>query len=178
MPEEHVHFFDIGAETDRLFDDSSVPLDGHPVAVILSGGVATGKTTSRKQRYSTGYVLIDAADIFLSLSRGEVLPFPGDLQEPMNLIGPMVAWRALSERRNIVTEIIGAELEPLQQLTGALKSIGYTVHGEVFTCDIEEAVRRNESRGDDDISAYYAEPFQRTWIIDACNEIATGRDSE
>jgi hypothetical protein len=113
--------------TIRLF-----PVDGKPVAVVLMGRVAAGKTTMRKQRFSTGYVLVDAADIFLSLSRGEVLPFPAPLQEPVGLIGRLVAKRALSERRN-------------------------------------------ESRGGDDISAYYAEPFQRAWIIDACNELVRRR---
>ena len=165
----------VGVEVDRLFDDSSIPVDGKPVAVVLMGGVAAGKTTMRKQRFSTGYVLVDAADIFLSLSRGEFLPFPGPLQEPMDLIGRLVAKRALSERRNIVTEVIGAERETLERLIEALKSIGYSVQGACITCDVEEAVRRNESRGDGDISAYYAEPFQRAWIIDACTELARRR---
>ena len=161
---------DIDAEMDRLFDDSSLPADGQPVAVIISGGVCAGKTTVRKQEFSTGYVLIDAADIFLSLSRGEFLPFPEALREPLDLIGGLVAKRALAERRNIVTEIIGSEAEPVGQLVDALKSIGYRVQGVVVDCDVEEAVRRNASRGDDSISAYYAEPFQRAWIIDACAE--------
>jgi guanosine-3',5'-bis(diphosphate) 3'-pyrophosphohydrolase len=163
---------DIDAEVDRFFDDSSLPADGQPVAVIISGGVCAGKTTIRKQKYSTGYVLIDASEIFLNLSRGEYMPFPEALQEPMNLIGGLVAWRALSGRRNIVTEIIGAEVEPVQQLIDALRSIGYSVQGAVITCDVEEALRRNESRGGDDISAYYAEPFQRAWIVEVCAELA------
>jgi hypothetical protein len=40
------------------------------------GGPAAGKTTIRKQKYSGGYVLIDVADIFLSLNRGDFLPLP------------------------------------------------------------------------------------------------------
>lgn len=128
---------DVSAEVDRLFDDSSLPADAQPVAVILTGGVAAGKTTVRKQKYSTGHVLIDAADIFLSLSRGEYLDFPEALQEPMELIGRLVTRRALTERRNIVTEIIGAEVEPVHQLIEALRSIGYSVQGAVITCDVE-----------------------------------------
>ena len=174
---EEVFSLDINTEVDRLFDDSSLPADGHPVAVIISGGVCAGKTTVRKQKYSTGYVLIDAADIFLSLSRGEYLPFPDAFQEPMDLIGGLVATRALFERRNIVTEIVGSEVEPVAQLIDALRSIGYGVRGEVITLDVAEAVRRNESRDDDNISAYFAEPFQRAWIIDACSGLA-GRDEK
>ena len=172
MPPQRVFDFDVGAEIDRLFDDSSIPADGQPVAVIFMGGPATGKTTVRKQKCSSGYVLIDAADIFLSLSRGEFFSCPEAFQEPMDLIGRLVTRRALSERRNIVTEVIGAEVEPAQQLIEALKSIGYNVEVAAITCDVQEAMRRNMSRGDDNISAYYAEPFQRTWIIDTCNELA------
>ncbi len=163
---------DIDAEVDRFFEDSSLPADGEPIAIIISGGVCAGKTTIRKQEYSTGYVLIDAAEIFLNLSRGESFSFPEAFDEPMNLIGGLVARRALSERRNIVTEIVGAEVAPVQQLIDALRSIGYSVQGAVITCDVEQALRRNESRGDDDISACFAEPFQRAWIVEACAELA------
>jgi hypothetical protein len=172
-PTGEIFHVNIDAEVDRLFDESSLPVDEQPAAVIISGGVCAGKTTIRRQKYSTGYVLIDAADIFLSLSRGEFFPFPEAFREPMDLIGGLVALRALSERRNIVTEIVGAEVEPVQQLIDALRSIGYRVRGAVITCDIDEALRRNESRGDDDTSAYYAEPFQRAWIIDACKELTS-----
>ncbi len=126
---------DLSAEVERLFDDSSLAADGQPVAVILAGGVAAGKTTMRKRDYSTGYVLIDAADIFLSLSRGEITSLPGETEEPMDRIGRLVARRALSERRNIVTEIIGAEPEEVAELVEALKSLGYTVKGAFLTCD-------------------------------------------
>ena len=77
------------------------------------GGVATGKTTLRKQQYSSGYVLIDAGEIFLSLSRGEFLPFPGPLELAMEAVGRGVTVRALSERHNIVTEIIGGNQQRL-----------------------------------------------------------------
>lgn len=49
------------------------------------GGVAAGKTTFRKHRFSTGYVLVDAAEIFLNLSRGEYFPFPGHLEQEKRL---------------------------------------------------------------------------------------------
>jgi hypothetical protein len=176
MPTERVFHFDLSAEIDRLFNDSSIPADQRPNAVIIMGTVAAGKTTIRKQKYASGYVLIDAADIFLSLSPGEFFPFPEAFQETMDLIGRLVADRALSERRNIVTEIIGAEEKPARQLVDALGSIDYAVHLVLIKCDdIQEAKRRNMSRGDDNISAYYAEPFQRTWIIDACNKLANNR---
>jgi hypothetical protein len=166
---------DITAEVDRLFDPSSVPGDGCPVAVILWGGIATGKTALRKQKFATGYVLLDAADIFLSLSRGEYFDFPDGLEEPMDTIGRLATRRALTERRSIVTEVVGAEAGPMQELLGALKSIGYRVEGVAVTCDLDESLRRNEERGDDDISSHYAGPYQQAWIVDACRELAEAR---
>ncbi len=81
----------------------------------------------------------------------------------------MAASRAIKERRNIVTEIIGDNFESTKKLIDLLTSIGYKVETIAVTCDMEEAWQRNLNRGDN-ISAYYAEPFQYKWIIDACKE--------
>lgn len=140
------------------------------------GGVATGKTTFRKQAYPRGYVLIDAAEIFLHLSQGQPGPFPGPFRMAMDLVGRSVAHRALAERRNIVTEIVGAEGDSARQLIDALQALGYAVRAQVLTCDMAEALRRNAMRGADDVSAYYAEPFQREWILGACAELAGARE--
>jgi hypothetical protein len=174
MSDEKWFEVDFIAETDRLFDDSSLANNTRPTAAIIMGGVAVGKTTVRLQDYSQGFVLIDAAEIFdhMSMSLGEsMLDFPDALLEPLELIGRQVARRAVSERRHIVTEIIGAELVPTEELMSALKSAGYSIEGIGITCDLQESIRRNENRGDN-ISAYYAEPFQRQWIIDACSDVA------
>jgi Zeta toxin len=170
---KRVHIFDINAEVDRLFDDSSIPKDGEPpAAIIFIGGPGAGKTTIRKEKYSSGYVSIDAGDIFVSLSQGKFYPFPDGLEEPLNFIGQLVADRALSERRNIVIELIGADVKAIQELVEALKTIGYVPKGVAITCEVEEAHRRNLARSDDNISAYYAEPFHRAWIMNACRSIA------
>ncbi len=163
--------FDLRFEIDRYFSNTSIAARAQPLAAILMGGVATGKTTMRKQRFATGYVLIDAVDIFLSLSRGAVIDFPNGLEEQMNAVGVAVAKRALVERRNIVTEIIGADFEPTTMLIESLKAVGYKVELIAITCDLEESMRRNMYRDDDAISAYYAEPYQRSWIVDGCHEI-------
>jgi hypothetical protein len=77
MPGERTLNIDVGAEIDPYFDDSSVAVNAAPCIVLLMGGVAVGKTTIRRERYGTGYVVVDAVDIFISLSRGDYLPFPG-----------------------------------------------------------------------------------------------------
>jgi hypothetical protein len=99
---------DIQAEIARFFEPSSLPTDNPPQAVIIAGGVGAGKTTLRREKYSQGYVILDAAEIFLSLCRGRHLDFPGPLEEPMDLIGYGVARRIFREHRNFVVEIIGA----------------------------------------------------------------------
>lgn len=172
MDTHRISRIDVNGEIDRLFDESSLSPDREPTAVILIGGPAAGKTTIRIKDYSHGFVLIDAAEIFHHLSRGDAtLDFPDAFLEPLELIGSTVARRAISERRNIVTEIIGAELAPTQAMLSALEAIDYSVDLVSVTCDVEEAFLRNLNRGDN-ISAYYAEPFQRKWIIDACGRSA------
>jgi dephospho-CoA kinase len=173
MTTDRIFEINIRAEIDRLFEDSSLAHVNRPKAAILMGGVAAGKTTLRLKDYSRGFVLIDAAEIFHHLSRGDaMLDFPDALLEPLEIIGPLIARRAVSERRNIVTEIIGGDQASTIELISALKSAGYSVDVVGVTCDLEESIHRSENRGDN-ISAYYAEPFQRQCIIDACSQVAS-----
>ena len=175
MSSPKIFEFNIKDEVGRLFDESSKsPVQ--PTAVILMGGIASGKTTLRKQKYSRGYMLIDAGDIFLNLSRGEFLPFPEPLQDPMEIVGRAITQRALSERRHFVTEIIGADEQPTEQLTNSLGNIGYKLEVVVLTCSPDEAAKRNANRNiEESISAYYSEPLHRTWIIEAAAELASER---
>ena len=155
------------AEVESYFDASSDSHGATPDFVIVMGGPAVGKTTLRKQKFSKGYVLVDAADIFIRLSKGLSLDFPDDLEEPMEVVGIMIAGRALAERRNIVTELIGADYDATVELIEAMRSIGYKISVNGVNCDVEEAQRRNLARGDDNISCYFAEEFQRKWLIAA-----------
>lgn len=159
--------FNITALVDQHFSDDSLPDTPPPELAILIGGPAVGKTTIRKEKFSRGYVIIDAAKIFTLLEGWEEQPFPGELEEPMNMVGVLVAERAIKERRNIVTELIGSDYAPTVALIEAMKNAGYKVTVHAITCDVEEAMRRNLARGNDEISAYFAEPYQRQWLIDA-----------
>lgn len=169
---------DLNAEIDRYFTPDSVSVDGQPSLVLVMGGPASGKTTLRRQQYASGYVLVDAAEIFISLSRGGYYDFPDAFLEPMDLIGRLVASRAISERRNIVTEIIGSDFDETTELIEAMRSVGYKIEAVGVTCEVEEAMRRNLSRGEDNISSYYAEPFQRQWLIDAAQGAGNPAEDE
>ncbi|MCU0231127.1 MAG: ATP-binding protein [Acidobacteria bacterium] len=152
------------------FDDASLPADRAPEAVIIVGTPAAGKTTYRKQAFSLGHVLIDAADIFLRLSAGEVLSFPDALERPLQLAGRLVASRAIAERRNIVTEIIGDDSRSTALMINALRRAGYSIRVKIIRAPLEVCIERNENRGDDDISAFFAQEFNVAWIVEACRE--------
>jgi hypothetical protein len=171
MTSPRIFEFNLPAEIDRLFHDASA-VGNPPKAVILMGGVATGKTTLRKQQYNSGYVVIDAGEIFLNLSRGEFLPFPGPLETAMEAVGRGVAMRALSKRHNIVTEIIGADQQLVHQLITSLQNLGYRVQIAQLTCSPETAVNRNLTRRlEESISTHYSEPFHSRWIFETSAEL-------
>ena len=157
-------------EVDRFFDDSSLSHGTQPNCVLILGPVAAGKTTLRKEKYATGFVVIDAVEIFLHMSCGEYYPFPDAFRDPMDFFGRMLATRAIRDKRHIVTEMIGSDSESLQALIEAMTANGYKVELIFVHCAMEQAVRWNQSRGDDSISAYYAEPFQWAWMMEAASE--------
>lgn len=163
--------FDLWGERDRFFAESSrTSGDERPRLVVLMGAPAVGKTTLRKLRYAIGYVVIDAAEIFLNLSRGGHYPFPDAFEEPLNLIGGEVAKRAVRQFRHIVLELIGTDFEPIKALLDPMYALGYEIDVQLLTCDFPETVRRNASRGPDCISAHLAERFHRAWVTTAANE--------
>jgi hypothetical protein len=155
----------VTAEIDQFFDDSSISTTQPPRAVIFAGGVGAGKTRMRRAKYSVGFVVLDAGEIFLRLCEGRYLDFPGPLEEPMDLIGYGVARRIFKERRHFVTEIIGAELPLATRLIEAIKGSGYLVDFIGLTCDVNVAWERNVNRGENNISAFYMEPFHQRWIL-------------
>ncbi len=162
--------FDLTEEVNRFFDESSTPGDGQPQFALVLGSSATGKTRHRREKYASGYVVVDAADIFISLSCGKYIDFPSNLEEPMDIVGAAVARRAIQERRNIVTEIIGHEFEPTKELTDAMLAVGYKVDLDAIVKDPIEAWEWNLKRSDDNISAFYTERYHRKWLIGAAAE--------
>lgn len=157
----------VRAEIDRFFADASAATSEQPEFVLLMGGVCAGKTSLRRQRFDRGYVLVDAAEIFLNLSGGRNYDFPSMFAEAMDVIGGEVARRAVRENRPIVSEIIGADLEPTQQLIDAMLKAGYRVRPTFIHADPKESWTRNLNRAADNISAHFTEPYHLQWLLNA-----------
>ena len=138
-----------------------------PELVIIGGGVATGKTRFRQERFSQGYVTLDAGEIFILLSNGEYYDFPAHLEAEMDSIGLEIASRAIRQRLNIVTEMIGDSVPDMTEVVNAMRSVGYRVDYQALTCDLDVAMQRNMSRGPDNISAHYTQKYHQKWLIDA-----------
>lgn len=143
-----------------------------PHFVLIMGGVCSGKTTYRKQKYINGYTIIDASDIFIELSDGKYYKFPSHLENEMDKIGLDKCRNALSiiKRENIVTEIIGDDGKSTQKIIDLMIKIGYEIKIEFIQCSVDEALKRNASRSNDNISAYYCEPYHIKWISQAALE--------
>ena len=155
---------------DARFDPSSICEDDAPTFVLVMGPVAVGKTELRREKYGNGYVVMDAAEIFLDLCNGEYHDFPSIFEEQMNAVGEAVCKRAVAERRNVVCEIVGDDKEMAILMIEALKHIGYLIRIEAVTINSEGSLKRNSGRGDDEISSYYTQLFHMKWLAGAMNQ--------
>jgi hypothetical protein len=139
---------------------------GKPKLALVIGPVCSGKTTMRREQFADAYVVVDAAQLFIDLG-GRKLDFPSVLEQAMEYIGSEVARRAVLQRMNIVTELLGADFEPVKELIDAMTAVGYSVEIVAVTADLQTCIDREATRTEDNISSYYAERYQRKWLIDA-----------
>lgn len=158
---------DLGAEVERFFDDSSLAGGAQPRFVLLLGGVSSGKTWTRRRKYSRGFVIVDAAEIFISLSRGGYYDFPDGLLDPMEAIGSVVAARAIAERRNVVTEMLAIDRGMFEGTFHAMVAAGYKAEVVWIECDPAVGAQRNANRGDLDISSAFCQEFHHRWLTAA-----------
>lgn len=158
---------DVTSEVNRWFDDDSRACGAKPELALVTGGVAVGKSRLRRELFARGFVTLDAGEIFIRLSHGRHIAFPDFLAEPMDMIGSLIAWQAVQERRNIVCELIAAEPGPIEQLIETYRAIGYYISATGVRADLEQSLRWNQERSDDNISAYYTEPIHHRWLLSA-----------
>jgi hypothetical protein len=134
---------------------------------LVLGGVCTGKSRFIRENYKSGYTHIDAAEIFIKLSKGKYYDFPSTLETEMDKIGFDKTNKAIGERANIVMEFIGDDEPQVSKLLDELKSIDYEINIQAIDCDFDLAMERNINRGDDNISAYYTQPYHYKWLTHA-----------
>ena len=147
----------------------------NPQFDFVVGGVCSGKSYFIKQKYTTGYKHIDAGEIFIELSKGKYYDFPSSLENQMNKIGSEFLNKAISEKANIVMELIGDDSNEISPLIDALKRIGYEVNLVGLDSEVETALERNKNRSDDNISAFYTQKYHFKWLKDAIRNAVNGK---
>lgn len=175
--ENTVRQYSLKDEINKFLDESSVAKGQPPAFVLIMGGVGAGKTTLRKDKFSKGYVVIDAGQIFTNLGGTENHQFGTDFEEPMDIVGGALVRQAIKERRNLVAEIVGASEEEASSIIDAMKSVGYEIHIRLVTCDVTEAYNRHLSAVKSDpnyISSFFTQDFHRKWILESVKNMNAG----
>lgn len=127
--------------------------DNPPKFIAITGPIASGKTTIRKEKYPTGYVLIDSGELFDAFAEGsEKRP------DYMMVAGIELVKRSITEKRNIIIEITADTTdkgEKLKQITDKMTALGYKAEIEFIYCDAEECQKRNV-KGRGNVSSFYS----------------------
>ena len=113
-----------------------------PKFVVFTGGIASGKTTIRRQRYADGYVNFEFGDILAAAKKlfGEDHP---KLTNFAAVACDMILRRSLEARKNIVIEIIGDNKALFDPVFNKMRDIGYKCEICHVTCDPVEGYKRH-----------------------------------
>ena len=150
-------FIQVG-ETVKPFWENGLS-ESPPKLIIFMGGVGSGKTTIRRQKYSKGYVNFDFGEIYTALKKavGEDNP---KLPDYLAFASDLVLKESLSEKKNIVIEIIGDSKETITPVIDGMRKLGYDVSLEAIYCDVVEAYKRHLKAVEEDkdyLSAYFTQ---------------------
>lgn len=130
-----------------------------PKFVIFMGGVASGKTTIRRQQFANGYVHFDFGEIHLALEKAIGKNNPR-ISESAALASDMILRESIENKKNIVIEIIGDNYDVITPVIDKMKEIGYEVSVQGITADIAESRERHLKAVEEDkdyISAYFTQ---------------------
>lgn len=113
-----------------------------PDFAIVMGGVGSGKTTLRRQKFADGYVNFDFGEIYNAIKKtfGEDNP---KLADYTVLASDMILRESLENKKNIIIEIIGENKDLIDPLISKMKDIGYEISLEFIDCDPAEAYKRH-----------------------------------
>lgn len=121
-----------------------------PQLVIFSGGVAAGKTTIRRQKYSQGYVNFDFGEIYIALKKAFSETDSKLLTQYASIASKMILEESLSKKKNIVIEIIGEIDGLIEPVIDAMTKIGYKANLTFIQCDPVEAYKRHLKAASED----------------------------
>lgn len=143
-------------------------IDNPPKLAIIMGGVGSGKTTIRKDKYGNGYVNLDIGDVSTAIKK----EFGENNPKFINLATTtfkLILNNIFDEKKNIVIEIIGDNAEVIDKLLDGFKKIGYDIHWVFIYCDPVEAYKRHVKavKNDPDyLSAFYTQDVVLAYLFE------------
>ena len=158
---------DLSRVVDSFFDNGS-KTQSPPRAVIVMGGVGSGKTTLRRNKLAENYVQIDGSDIFAQIVDEDTAD-DLDLYLPIiDKIGQEITSRAVREKCDLAIEHTGDNADEMKSIIDKLESIGYIVDISMVNCDPAEAYQRHLAATHVDyhyLSCYFTKDLHTKWIL-------------
>ena len=158
---------DLSRVVDSFFDNGS-KTQSPPRAVIIMGGVGSGKTTLRRNKLAENYVQIDGSDIFAQIVDEDTAD-DLDLYLPIiDKIGQEITSRAVREKCDLAIEHTGDNADEMKSIIDKLESIGYIVDISMVNCDPAEAYQRHLAATHVDyhyLSCYFTKDLHTKWIL-------------
>lgn len=130
-----------------------------PQFVIFTGGIAAGKTTIRRQLYPKDYVHFDFGEIYQAIEKAFGKDSPRIVKYSA-LATDMIFNSMIQERKNIVIEIIGENINQTLLLAPKMKEIGYEIHIGHAELNLEKARARHLKAVEEDtdyMSAFHTQ---------------------
>jgi hypothetical protein len=162
--------YNINEEIDKFFPEDLPTDNKKPELQVVTGGVGVGKTHYIKTNFKAGYLVLDGSEIFRNLAPADNDNVTDNL-ELINTIGPFIAKKALIERVDIVTEVIGHNFVLMTQLIDSMTDLGYNVAVKHLSHDVSDAYNRHVEKVISDkyyLSSMFTGDFNAKWLIDAC----------
>lgn len=144
---------------DRILSDlydsvPDVPDDKMPTAVLMMGGTASGKSSIAQHIDKKEFVHCDADDIKAMLPEyaqsvaANAMDAASVVHEESSYLVKKLRAKAIENRKSLIMDGTGANLEKYVALANQLKEAGYHVTLLATDVDGEEAMRRMKARAD------------------------------
>lgn len=142
-----------------------------PKFVIFIGGVGSGKTTIRRQKFANGYVNFEFGEIYNATEK-EFGEDNARLSDYAALASDMILKESIEGKKNIVVEIIGENKEVIDPVVNKMKDIGYDISIQAIYCDPVEAYERHIKAVKEDkkyLSAHFTQEATLSFFYNQLN---------